>query len=374
MLAAGFFLGFHCGQPRGTAAGQPSAERKNGCENVLGTDIAIDLGTSSIKFYLDGKGIVLREPAVVAVNLDTDTVVATGREAYHMIGRTSDRIQVTYPLFNGVISDFDLARHLITHYLREISGSKVFMPRVVVSVPCEITEVEKRAVVDAISSSNVRKICLIEEPVAAAMGAGIDISAPHGSLVVDIGGGTTDMAVLSLSGISIASSIKTAGNEFDECIIKYIRRKYNLIIGKRMAEEVKIAIGCVYPRRDPLVYRVKGRNAMTGLPQWADITSDEMLEAMIDPAVQIVNALQDLLERTPPELVGDVYEDGGVLTGGSAAIFGFPQLLSRKAKMPIRLAETPEDCVALGAGKAIRYIDEMDKKEYGALNPLSAAY
>ena len=341
---------------------------------MLGTDIAIDLGTSSIKIYLDGKGIVLREPSVVAVEQDTENVVAVGREAYAMIGRTSERISVVTPLSNGVISDFDLARHMITHYLKTISGSKVFMPRVVVSVPCEITEVEKRAVVDSISSSSVRKICLIEEPVAAALGAGIDISAPHGSLVIDIGGGTTDMAVLSLSGISIATSIKTAGDVFDDCIVKYVRRKYNLIIGKRMAEEAKLAIGCVYPRHELLTYRVKGRNAMTGLPQWADVTSDEMLEAMIDPAMQIVRALQDLLERTPPELVGDVYEDGGVLTGGSAAIFGFPQLLSRKAKMPIRLAEAPSDCVALGAGKAIRYIDDADKKEYGVLNPLSAAY
>ncbi len=341
---------------------------------MLGTDIAIDLGTSSIKIYLDGKGIVLREPSVVAVEQDTENVVAVGREAYAMIGRTSERISVVTPLSNGVISDFDLARHMITHYLKTISGSKVFMPRVVVSVPCEITEVEKRAVVDSISSSSVRKICLIEEPVAAALGAGIDISAPHGSLVIDIGGGTTDMAVLSLSGISIATSIKTAGDVFDDCIVKYVRRKYNLIIGKRMAEEAKLAIGCVYPRRELLTHRVKGRNAMTGLPQWADVTSDEMLEAMIDPAMQIVRALQDLLERTPPELVGDVYEDGGVLTGGSAAIFGFPQLLSRKAKMPIRLAEAPSDCVALGAGKAIRYIDDADKKEYGVLNPLSAAY
>lgn len=348
--------------------------KEEGCEELLGTDIAIDLGTSSIKVYLDGKGIVLREPSVVAVNQDTETVVAVGHEAYAMIGRTSDRINVVTPLFNGVISDFDLARHLVTHYLRQISGSKVFMPRVVVSVPCEITEVEKRAVVDSISSSSVRKICLIEEPVAAAMGAGIDISAPHGSLVIDVGGGTTDMAVLSLSGISISTSIRTAGNLFDDCIIKYIRRKYNLIIGQRMAEEAKIAIGCVYPRRELLTHRVKGRNAMTGLPQWADITSDEMLEAMIDPAMQIVRALQDLLERTPPELVGDIFEDGGVLTGGSAKIFGFPQLLSRKAKMPIRIAENPEDCVALGAGKAIPFIDEMDKNDYGTLNPLSAAY
>ena len=341
---------------------------------MLGTDIAIDLGTSSIKIYLDGKGIVLREPSVVAVEQDTENVVAVGREAYAMIGRTSERISVVTPLSNGVISDFDLARHMITHYLKTISGSKVFMPRVVVSVPCEITEVEKRAVVDSISSSSVRKICLIEEPVAAALGAGIDISAPHGSLVIDIGGGTTDMAVLSLSGISIATSIKTAGDVFDDCIVKYVRRKYNLIIGKRMAEEAKLAIGCVYPRRELLTHRVKGRNAMTGLPQWADISCDEMLEALIEPAMQIIYTVQEMLEKTPPELMGDVYSDGIILTGGSSQLFGFDKLISKKTKMPVRIAEEPDMCVARGAGLAIKYIEDIESKAYGVLNPLSAAY
>ena len=227
---------------------------------MLGTDIAIDLGTSTVKIYLDGKGVILKEPAVVAYNVETEEVVAIGSEAYAMVGRTSDRIDVVQPLCNGVISDFDLAQYLISHYMKQISGSKVFMPRVVVSVPCLITEVEKRAVVNAISSAGVRKICLIEEPVAAAMGAGVKIDEPHGTLIVDIGGGTTDMGVLSLSGIAISRSIKTAGNAFDEAIIKYVRRKYNLIIGKRMAEEAKIAIGCVYPRKEMVKHRVKGRN------------------------------------------------------------------------------------------------------------------
>ena len=335
--------------------------KEEGCEELLGTDIAIDLGTSSIKVYLDGKGIVLREPSVVAVNQDTETVVAVGHEAYAMIGRTSDRINVVTPLFNGVISDFDLARHLVTHYLRQISGSKVFMPRVVVSVPCEITEVEKRAVVDSISSSSVRKICLIEEPVAAAMGAGIDISAPHGSLVIDVGGGTTDMAVLSLSGISISTSIRTAGNLFDDCIIKYIRRKYNLIIGQRMAEEAKIAIGCVYPRRELLTHRVKGRNAMTGLPQWADITSDEMLEAMIDPAMQIVRALQDLLERTPPELVGDIYTSGIHMTGGGSLIRGLSDLIRDEIKIPVEVVEDPIGAVSRGTGLSFKYLESFQE-------------
>ena len=341
---------------------------------MLGTDIAIDLGTSTVKIYLDGKGIILKEPAVVAYNVETDEVVAIGSEAYAMVGRTSDRIDVVQPLCNGVISNFDLAQYLISHYMKKISGSKVFMPRVVVSVPCLITEVEKRAVVDAISSAGVRKICLIEEPVAAAMGAGVKIDEPHGTLIVDIGGGTTDMGVLSLSGIAISRSIKTAGNAFDEAIIKYIRRKYNLIIGKRMAEEAKIAIGCVYPRKEMVKHRVKGRNAMTGLPQWADISCDEMLEALIEPAMQIIRTVQEMLERTPPELMGDVYSDGIILTGGSAQLFGFDKLISKKAKMAVHIAEDPDMGVARGAGLAIKYIDDIENKAYGVLNPLSAAY
>ena len=341
---------------------------------MLGTDIAIDLGTSTVKIYLDGKGIILKEPAVVAYNVETDEVVAIGSEAYAMVGRTSDRIDVVQPLCNGVISNFDLAQYLISHYMKKISGSKVFMPRVVVSVPCLITEVEKRAVVDAISSAGVRKICLIEEPVAAAMGAGVKIDEPHGTLIVDIGGGTTDMGVLSLSGIAISRSIKTAGNAFDEAIIKYIRRKYNLIIGKRMAEEAKIAIGCVYPRKEMVKHRVKGRKAMTGLPQWADISCDEMLEALIEPAMQIIRTVQEMLERTPPELMGDVYSDGIILTGGSAQLFGFDKLISKKAKMAVHIAEEPDMCVARGAGLAIKYIDDIENKAYGVLNPLSAAY
>ena len=341
---------------------------------MLGTDIAIDLGTSTVKIYLDGKGVILKEPAVVAYNVETEEVVAIGSEAYAMVGRTSDRIDVVQPLCNGVISDFDLAQYLISHYMKQISGSKVFMPRVVVSVPCLITEVEKRAVVNAISSAGVRKICLIEEPVAAAMGAGVKIDEPHGTLIVDIGGGTTDMGVLSLSGIAISRSIKTAGNAFDEAIIKYVRRKYNLIIGKRMAEEAKIAIGCVYPRKEMVKHRVKGRNAMTGLPQWADISCDEMLEALIEPAMQIIYTVQEMLEKSPPELMGDVYSDGIILTGGSSQLFGFDKLISKKTKMPVRIAEEPDMCVARGAGLAIKYIEDIESKAYGVLNPLSAAY
>jgi len=341
---------------------------------VLSTDIAIDLGTSNVKIYLDGKGIVLNEPAVVAVNAETNAVVATGREAYAMVGRTSARIRVSHPLSGGVISDFDLARYLISVYLKKINAGRVVMPRVVVSVPCKITEVEKRAVVDAVSAAGMRKICLIEEPVAAAMGAGMDISAPHGVLVVDVGGGTTDMAVLSLRGIAVSRSLKVAGNAFDGAIVKYIRRKYNLIIGQRMAESAKIAVGCVFPRKELLTFRVKGRNAMTGLPQWVDLSSDEALEALIDSAMQIVRTIQEMLEKTPPELMGDIYTDGMVLTGGSAMLYGLDRLLAKKTRMKVTVADDPQDCVALGAGKAIQFIDDLENKAYGVPNPLSAAY
>lgn len=341
---------------------------------MAGADIALDLGTSYVKIYLEGKGIVLSEPSVVSVNLENDEAVAIGTEAYAMLGRTSDKIQVCHPLSGGVISQFDVAKYLIETYLKRVNVSRVIMPRVVVSVPCNITEVEERAVVDSISSTGVRKVCLIDEPVAAALGAGLDISKPHGSLVVDIGGGTTDMAVISLYGIAISRSVRIAGDVFDDAVAKYIRRKYGLLIGPRMAEECKIAIGCVFPRKDILTFRVKGRNAMTGLPQWADVTSDEMLEALIESAMKIVREIQDVLEKTPPELMGDIDTDGIVLTGGSSQIYGFDQLIAKKTKLTVRVADDPQNCVARGAGKAIPFIDCMEGSGNEKLNPLRVAY
>ena len=216
---------------------------------MIGTDIAIDLGTSRFKVYLDGKGIVVSEPSIIAVDNLTDEVIAIGSDAYDMLGRTSERITVSRPLSNGVISNFSMAEQLISYYLKQISSSRVFMPRVVVSVPCNVTEVEKRAVVEAITAAGVRKVCLIEEPVAAAIGAGVDIAVPHGTMIVDIGEGATDMAVISLNGIAVANSCNIAGASFNDAIVKYVRKKFNLIIGDRTAEEAKIAIGCAYPRK-----------------------------------------------------------------------------------------------------------------------------
>ncbi len=337
----------------------------------MGTDIAIDLGTSKFKVYLDGKGIVLSEPSIIAVDNYTDEVIAIGSEAYDMLGRTSDRITVAKPLANGVISDLSLAEHLISHYLRQVGSSRLFMPRVVVSVPCGLTEVEKRAVVDAISSAGVRKVCLIEEPVAAAIGAGVDIAVPHGTMIVDIGQGTTDMAVISLNGIATANSIHTAGDDFNDAIIKYVRRKFNLVIGDRMAEEAKIAIGCAYPRKKRTTFMLKGRNAMNGLPETTIMNSDEMIEALIEPAISIIKTVQATLEETPPELLADIFTDGIYLTGGSANLYGFSTLLSKKTKIPVVTFENPQDCVVLGAGKAIKYIDKIDSRSHKT-NPLTA--
>lgn len=339
---------------------------------MIGTDLAIDLGTSKFKIYMDGKGIVLCEPSIIAVDNYTDEVIAIGREAYDMLGRTSDRITVARPLANGVISDLSMAEHLISHYLKQVSNTRVFMPRVVVSVPCGLTEVDKRAVVDAIGAAGVRKVCLIEEPVAAAIGAGVDIAVPHGTMIVDVGQGTTDMAVISLNGIAIANSIHVAGDDFNEAIIKYVRRKFNLVIGDRMAEEAKIAMGCAYPRKKLLTFTLKGRNAMNGLPESTVMNSDEMIEALIEPAISIIKTVQATLEETPPELLADIFTDGIYLTGGSANLYGLSTLLSKKTKVPVVTFENPEDCVVLGAGKAIKYIDKIDGGTHGKMNPLVA--
>ena len=339
---------------------------------MIGTDIAIDLGTSRFKVYLDGKGIVLSEPSILAVDNVTDEVIAMGTEAYDMLGRTSERITVSRPLNNGVISDFSMAELLISHYLKQVSGSRMFMPRVVVSVPCGITEVEKRAVVDAITAAGVRKVCLIEEPVAAAIGAGVDIAEPHGTMIVDIGEGAADMAVISLNGIAIANSTHIAGANFNDAIVKYVRKKFNLLIGDRMAEEAKIAIGCAYPRKKLETFLLKGRHAMTGLPETVVMNSDEMIEALIEPAISIVRTVQETLEETPPELLADIFTDGIYLTGGSASLYGFSTLLSKKTKIPVVTFDNPENCVVLGAGKAIKYIDKIDSRTHGKLNPLVA--
>lgn len=336
----------------------------------MGNDIAIDLGTARFKVYQDGKGIVLNEPAVIAVDNMTDEVVAIGNEAYKMLGRTSDRVTVARPLNNGVISDLSLAEHLIAYYLRQVGRSRVFSPRVVVSVPCGVTEVERRAVVDAISAAGARKVALIEEPVAAAIGAGVDIAAPHGCMIVDVGEGATDMAVISLNGIAIANSTHTAGGDFTEAIIKYVRREFGLVIGERMAEAAKIAIGCAYPRRRLTTFTLRGLDLSCGLPRSTVMTSDHMIEALIEPAIAIVRTVQATLELTPPELLADIFTDGIYLTGGSANLYGLSTLIQKKTKVPVVSFDSPGDCVVTGAGQAIRFIDKMERGEHSRLSPL----
>lgn len=326
---------------------------------MIGTDIAIDLGTSRFKVYLDGKGIVISEPSIIAVDNLTEEVIAVGGDAYNMLGRTSERITVSRPLKNGVISDFSMAEQLISYYLRQISPSRVFMPRVVVSVPCNVTEVEKRAVVEAITAAGVRKVCLIEEPVAAAIGAGIDISKPDGHMVVDIGGGTSDIAVISLSGVVESASIKVAGDQFNEAIVKYMRRKHNVLVGERTAELMKMQIGCVFPKEQETSIEIKGRCLVTGLPKVINVSSTEMLEAFEEPVERILEAIHGVLERTPPELVADISNNGIVMTGGGSLVDGFDKLIEARTGIHTVVAEGAISCVAEGTGRSLDSLNSM---------------
>ena len=336
-----------------------------------GADMGIDLGTSNTLIYLSGKGIILNEPSVVAVDTWSGEIIAMGAQAQKMIGRTSDRIEVARPLSGGVISQYDYAEKMLVSFMKRVSNNAVFNPRVVVCIPGEITEVERRALVDAAHRAGARKICLLEEAVAAAIGAGIDISGPHGCAVIDIGGGTTDMAVITLGGVAAARSIKLAGAAFDEEIIKYVRRKHNLIIGARMAEQAKIEIGCVRMPEQLKTFCVKGRNALSGLPQAAEITSQDMLSAMEPTALMLAKQAQELLEETAPELVGDLYTDGIVLTGGGALIDGMDRLLEENTRLHVCVADDPLECVARGAGAALAYLDKLDAASgISSLNPL----
>lgn len=343
---------------------------------MIGTDIAIDLGTARFKMYMDGKGVIVDEPNVIAVDTYSDQIVAIGQEAYEMIGRTSDRVRVVRPMADGVISDFSLTQATLRHYLKQVSTSRVFMPRAVISTPCAITEVQKRAVVDAVAANGVRKICLIEAPVAAAVGAGIDVSRPHGALVANLGAGISDAGVVSMNGLSAAHSISVAGAQFNEAIVKFARKKWSLAIGEHVAEEAKRAIGCAYPTKQLMTYTLCGRDLNTGLPAKAEMNSDEMLEAIIEPAIQIVRTIQMTLEDTPPELVADIGSDGILLTGGSARLSGFDTLLAKKTKMRVRVVDDPENSVILGAGACIKLIDKakFDPKNVNRATPLIAYY
>ena len=325
----------------------------------MARDIGMDLGTASVLIFVKGKGVVLREPSVVALDKNTGRLLKVGDEAQKMLGRTPGNIVAIRPLREGVISDYDMTERMIREFLKKLTGFRLFKPRLIICVPSGITEVEERAVIDAGIQAGARRVYLIEEPVAAAIGAGIDIAKPDGHMVVDIGGGTTDIAVISLSGIVESTSIKVAGDLFDEAVVKYIRRKHNVLVGDRTAEELKIRIGCVYPREEELEAEVKGRDLMTGLPRVFTVTSNEMLEAFDEVSSRIVEAIHSVLERTPPELVADISTNGIIMTGGGSLVYGFDKLIEEKTGIETHVADDAISCVAFGTGKSLDCISDM---------------
>ena len=328
----------------------------------FGQDIGIDLGTATVIAYVKGKGIVLREPSVVAVNNNTGEVLAIGQEARRMLGRTPGNIVATRPLREGVISDYTVTEKMLKHFINKVCGKFIFAPRIMICIPSQVTEVEKKAVIDAASQAGARKVFLIEEPIAAAIGAGLDISKACGSMIVDIGGGTTDIAVISLGGSVVSASLKIAGDKFDEYIVKYIKKKHNIMIGERTAEELKVSIGCVYPKIQDIEMDIRGRDLITGLPKTITIYSSEMMEALQEPAMLIIDAVHSVLERTPPELAADISDKGIYMTGGGCLVDGLDKLLAEKTGINVMIAEDAISCVAIGAGEALDNLDSLEGK------------
>jgi rod shape-determining protein MreB len=333
----------------------------------LGLDIGLDLGTASVLVYIKEKGIVLREPSVVAIDKNTDRILAVGEEARKMLGRTPGNIVAIRPLREGVISDYHVTEKMLKYFLNKVCAKsffKLFKPRVMICVPSGVTEVEKRAVEDAAMQAGARKTYLIEEPIAAAIGAGIDITKACGSMVVDIGGGTTDIAVISLGGTVVSTSVKIAGDKFDEAIVRYMRKKHNIMIGERTAEEIKIQIGTVFPRQKEVQVDVRGRNLVSGLPKTITITSTEVMEALEEPVSSVVEAVHSVLERTPPELAADISERGIVMTGGGSLVYGMDKLLEYKTGIRVIIADDAVSCVAIGTGKTLDNLDVLRKDTY----------
>jgi rod shape-determining protein MreB len=324
------------------------------CGRLLSRDIGIDLGTANTLVYVRGKEIVLREPSVVAIRKDTGSILAVGEEAKKMIGRTPGNIVAIRPMKDGVIADFDITQAMLKHFIaRSYRRRSIFLPQVVVCVPYGVTEVEKRAVLDATKQAGAKEAFLIEEPMAAAIGAGLPVEEPTGSMIVDIGGGTSEVAVISLGGIVTSKSIRVGGDELDESIINYIKKSYNLMIGERTAEEIKIKIGSACRTEEEEYIEIKGRDLVTGLPKNLTISSWEIEDALSEPVAAILETIKTTLERTPPELAADIMEKGIVMTGGGALLKGFDKLTAEETGMPVYLAENPLDCVVLGAGKAL---------------------
>ena len=323
----------------------------------MGTVIGIDLGTASILVYIRGKGVVLKEPSVVAFDRDTNKIKAIGEDARLMLGRTPGNIVAVRPLRQGVISDYTVTEKMMKYFIQKALGKKSFhKPRIAVCVPSGVTEVEKKAVEDATYQAGAREVSIIEEPIAAAIGAGIDISKPCGNMIVDIGGGTSDIAVISLGGTVVSASIKIAGDDFDEAIVRYMRKKHNLLIGERTAEEIKINIGTCYKRAEEVTMEVRGRNLVTGLPKTITVTSSETEEALRETTAQIVEAVHSVLERTPPELAADISDRGIVLTGGGSLLNGLEELIEEKTGITTITADNPLTAVAIGTGKYIEFL------------------
>ena len=327
---------------------------------MASSDIGIDLGTASILVYVKGKGVVLKEPSVVAYDRDTEQIMAIGEEARLMLGRTPGNIVAVRPLRQGVISDYKTTEKMLKYFIQKAVGKSFFgrRPRISVCVPSGVTDVEKRAVEDATYQAGARDVYIIEEPVAAAIGAGIDISRPCGNMIVDIGGGTSDIAVISLDGVVVSSSIKVAGDDFDDAIVRFMRKRHNLLIGERSAEEIKINIGTCYKRPANISMDIRGRNLVTGLPKTVTVSSDETEEALREVTSQIVDAVHSVLERTPPELAADIADRGIVLTGGGALLHGLEDLIEENTGITTMTAEEPLTAVAIGTGKYIEFLSE----------------
>ena len=371
--------------------------------SLFSSDIGIDLGTATVLVYVKGKGVVLNEPSVVAVDKVSGKILAVGEEAQSMLGRTPGNIVAIRPLREGVISDYEMTERMIKEFIAKVQGIHLFKPNVVICVPSIITEVEERAVIDAGTQAGAKRVFRVEEPVAAAVaidrlfadlesrsdemftlvalgatakeaafpslkaaiGAGININRANGNLVVDIGGGTTDVAVISLGGIVESTSIKVAGDKFDEAIVKYVRRKHNALIGDRTAEEIKRTVGCVYPRSEEAIMEVRGRCLMTGLPRTFTVSSSEILDALEEVSSAIVEAVHWVLERTPPELTGDISANGITMTGGGSLIWGFDKLIASKTGIPTRVADEAVSCVAYGTGNCL---ENLSKMQDGTMN------
>ena len=322
---------------------------------MFAQDIGIDLGTATILVYVKGKGIVLREPSVVAIDKTTGEVLAVGQEARKMLGRTPGNIIAIRPLKDGVISDYTVTEKMLKYFINKVCGKFVFSPRIMVCVPSRVTEVERKAVIDAATHAGARKVYLIEEPIAAAIGAGLDITKPYGSMILDVGGGTADIAVISLGGSVKSRSLKIAGDKFDEAIMKYIKKNRNIVIGERTAEDIKINIGCMYPKTVTERMSVKGRD-----PVEFEFTSDEALEALNGCAEQLVDGIHSVLEETPPELAADVSERGIYITGGGGLVYGLDKLIEEKTGIPVMIAQDAVSCVAIGTGKSLEHIEMLN--------------